>query len=428
MVVTGVGVLCALGPTADDMWKHLLAGRSGIAPLTRFDPARFHSRLAGEVDDALVTPSPGPFAFEFRRMSAFVRYALYAADRAVEDSGLSAAGAGRRTDREGLPPGGGVFLGVAMGGLPSIEAGVLRQERAGVRRTSPFLIPSLIPNMAASAIALSHGIEDEQTTVAGACASGCQAIGQAVRAIRSGHRTWALAGGSEAVTTPITYSGFQAMRVLSRSDDPESTPGPFDRDRDGMVVGEAAAVFVLEDRDHAEARGAQMYGELTGYASNSGADITGVSVPDVTRCMGGALADAGTAPDAIDCVFAQAAGMVQGDAAEAAAIRALTARARRRPVVTSIKGHTGYTFAANGPMNLAAALMALRHQTVPPTLGRGRPDPAFDGIDLAFEARSLPLRHCLINAFGFGGINASLVASHVQPRTGPRGSGGGKRR
>ncbi|MET7685066.1 beta-ketoacyl-[acyl-carrier-protein] synthase family protein [Streptomyces sp. NPDC005423] len=422
VVVTGAGVVCPLGTTVDELWEGLLAGRSGIAPLTRFDPARFHSRFAGQVDDSAVRLSPGPFRFEFGRMSAFVRYALFAADRAVADSGLG-AGAGAGTEREvadgrqaptALPPGGAVYLGVAMGGLPSIETGVLRQERQGVRKTSPFLIPSLIPNMAASAVALRHGITDEQVTIAGACASGCQALGQAMRAIRSGARTWALAGGAEAVTTPITYSGFQAMRALSRYDDPERTPRPFDRDRDGMVVGEAAAVFVLEDRAHAEARGARLYGELSGYASNSGCDdLTGISARHVTRCMNSALADAAVAPDDVDCVFAQASGMVQGDAAELAAVRDVTSTVRRRPVVTSVKGHTGYTFAANGPLNLAAALLALRDQTVPPTLKLDRPDPEFTDIDIARDIRKTELRRCLINAFGFGGINASLVVSRA---------------
>ncbi|MGV9881604.1 beta-ketoacyl-[acyl-carrier-protein] synthase family protein [Streptomyces sp. NPDC003006] len=415
MVVTGMGVVCPLGSTVDEVWQGLVAGRSGITPLTRFDPGRFHSRHAGQIDDSVITFAPGPLRFEMKRMSAFVRYALFAADRAVEDSRFSVAAeheAGGGPARRRYPPGGGVYLGVAMGGLPSIEAGVLRQEQQGVRRTSPFLIPSLIPNMAASTIALRHGIEEEQVTIAGACASGSQAIGQAMRAIRSGDRTWAIAGGAEAVITPITYSGFQAMKALSRHDDPATTPRPFDRSRDGIVVGEAAAVFVLEDRAHAEARGAVIHGELTGFDSNSGGDdLTGISTRHVTRCMSGAVADAAVEPDAIDCVFAQASGMVQGDAAELEALRALTADSDQKPVVTSIKGHMGYTFAANGPLNLAGALMALRHQAVPPTLNLKETDPEFVKVDIAREVRGMRIRRCLINAFGFGGINASLVVS-----------------
>ncbi|MGK5636777.1 beta-ketoacyl-[acyl-carrier-protein] synthase family protein [Streptomyces sp. URMC 126] len=435
VVVTGMGVVCPLGSTADQLWEGLVAGRSGIVPLSRFDPGRFDRAHAGEIDDSAVTFAPGPLRFEITRMSAFVRYALFAADRALEDSGLAMAteqateeheaGGERVGDDEAgdhtaggeaahrrYPAGGGVYVGVAMGGLPSIEAGVLRQERQGVRKTSPFLIPSLIPNMAASVIVLRHGIEEEQITIAGACASGSQAVGQAMRAIRSGARTWAIAGGTEAVITPITYSGFRAMRVLSRHDDPETASRPFDRSRDGIVVGEAAAFFVLEDRAHAEARGAVIHGELTGFDAGSGGDgLTGISTPHVIRCMTGAVADAGVRPDAIDCVFAQASGMVRGDAAELEALRALADDGGRRPVVTSIKGHMGYTFAANGPLNLAAALMALRHQAVTPTLNFREADPEFAKVDIPGEVRETGLRHCLINAFGFGGINASLVVS-----------------
>ncbi|MEV5510843.1 beta-ketoacyl-[acyl-carrier-protein] synthase family protein [Streptomyces orinoci] len=416
-MVTGMGVVCPLGSTVDELWEGLLTGRSGITPLTRFDPGRFHCRYAGQIDDARVTFAPGPFQFEIKRMSAFVRYALFAADQALGSSGLSAAGHHDLNPRQ-TPPGyplrGAVFLGVAMGGLPSIEAGVLRQEQRGVRKTSPFLIPSLIPNMAASTIALRHGIEGEQTTIAGACASGCQALGQAVRAIQSGSCAWAVAGGAEAVTTPITYSGFEAMRVLSRCEDPALTPRPFDRERDGLIVGEAAAVFVLEDRAHAEARGAVIHGELSGYATNSGCDnLAAISPRYAARCMTSALADAGLEPEAIDCVFAQGSGMVQGDAAELEALQAVTATARRRPIVTSVKGHTGYAFAANGPMNLACALMALRHQTVPPTSKLEKTDPSFTDIDIAREAQAAEVRRCLINAFGFGGINASLIVSRA---------------
>jgi 3-oxoacyl-[acyl-carrier-protein] synthase II len=314
----------------------------------------------------------------------------------------------------GYPQGGAVFLGVAMGGLPSIEAGVLKQEQRGVRKTSPFLIPSLIPNMAASMIARRHGIEEEQVTIVGACASGCQALGHAMRAIQSGARTWAIAGGAEAVTTPITYSGFEAMNALSRRDDPAITPRPFDRERDGMILGEAAAVFVLEDRHHAEARGAVIHGELIGFATNSGSDgLLGISTRHAARCMNSALADAALGPDAIDCVFAQASGMIQGDAAELEAVRTVTADVRRKPIVTSIKGHTGNMFAANGPMSLASALMALRYQTTPPTAKLKQTDPSFADIDIAREARVTEVRRCLINTFGFGGINASLIVSRV---------------
>jgi 3-oxoacyl-[acyl-carrier-protein] synthase II len=425
VAVTGMGVLCPLGASPEELWEGLVKGRSGIGPLTRFDPARFRSRLAGQVDEAALVFAPGPLLFEVKRMSAFVRYALFAADRAIEDSGLDVATPADDAPHDGPAggrPRGAVYLGVAMGGLPSIEAGVLTQERRGVRKSSPFLIPSLVPNMAASMIALRHGVEEEQLTVAGACASGSQALGHALRAIRSGAVSWAIAGGTEAVTTPITYSGFETMNTLSRAEDPSAAPRPFDRARDGMVVGEAAAVFVLEDRAHAEARGARIHGELTGYATNSGStDLTGVSVRHAARCMNDALADAALDAAAVDCVFAQASGIRQGDAAELEAVRAVARGGgggcapgpAPGPIVTSIKGHTGYMFGANGPMNLAAALLALRHQTAPGTLNFQEADEPFADVDIAACARPTGLRHCLINAFGFGGINTTLIVSRA---------------
>lgn len=196
------------------------------------------------------------------------------------------------------------------------------QERRGPRRTTPFLIPSLIPNMAASMIALRHRMGDVQQTIAGACASGSQAIGEAMRAIRDGVCDWVLAGGAEAVTTPITYSGFEAMRALCLADDPTRAPRPFDAARDGMIVGEGAAAFVLEEESRARARGAPILGRIVGYATNSGApDLSAISVEDAVRSMRGALDDAELTPDDIDGIFAQSSGMISGDAAELAAIQ-----------------------------------------------------------------------------------------------------------
>jgi 3-oxoacyl-[acyl-carrier-protein] synthase II len=414
VVITGMGVVCPLGATVDELWQGLIAGRSGVGPVTRFDPSRFRCRHAAQIDDAGVRFAPGPLDFELARMTAFVRNAVFAADRALDDSclarasGEAAAGA--------WPPGGAIFLGVAMGGLPAIEAGVLRQEQLGPRKTTPLLIPSLIPNMAASMIALRHRIEQPQTTVSGACASGSQALGHAMRAIQSGTCTWALAGGTEAVTTPITYSGFEAMRALSPCAEPDATPRPFDRRRDGMIVGEAAAVFVLEDRGHAEARGAAIHGELTGYATTSGGDaIAGSTAGAIARCMAVALADAALDPGAIDCVFAHASGMARGDAAELEAIRAVMPATGRAPIVTSIKGHIGYTFAATGPMNLASAVLALRHQRVPPTRNFEQADAPFVDMAIAREPRQAEVRHCLINTYGFGGINANVIVSSARP-------------
>lgn len=413
-VVTGIGVATPLGTGLPEVWDALLAGRSGIAGVTRFDAGRFACRLAGEVDDALLDLVRGPYAFEIRRMSAFVRHALHAAGRALLDGGLLDGGLAGGPEGGGpLPPDGAIFMGVAMGGLPSIEAGVLKQESRGPRKTTPFLIPSLIPNMAAGMTALRYGFRGPQYTAAGACASGAQALGQALGAIRSGACRWALAGGAEAVTTPITWSGFEAMRALSLSPDPDRTPRPFDRSRDGLIPGEGAAVFLLEERSHAEARGAAIRGELSGYATNSGCgdEITGIPVADTAACMAAALADAGIGPADVGCVFAQASGQPRGDAAELEAVRQVFAPGGRLPPVTSLKGHTGYLFAANGPMNAAASILAMRDGLLPATRNLEALDPGFEDMDVLSAPRRSRPRHCLVNAFGFGGINASLVLS-----------------
>jgi 3-oxoacyl-[acyl-carrier-protein] synthase II len=404
-VVTGIGVATPLGTALPEFWDALLAGRSGIAEVTRFDAGRFACRLAGEVDDARLDPVRGRYAFEIKRMSAFVRHALHAAGRALLDGGIDT--------NEPLLPDGGIFMGVAMGGLPSIEAGVLKQESQGPRKTTPFLIPSLIPNMAASMTALRYGFRGPQYTAAGACASGAQALGQALGAIRSGACRWALAGGAEAVTTPITWSGFEAMRALSLAPDPDRTPRPFDRARDGLIPGEGAAVFLLEERSHAEARGAAILGELSGYATNSGCgdEITGIPVADTAACMAAALADAGIGAADIGCVFAQASGQPRGDAAELEAVRRVFSPAGGMPPITSLKGHMGYLFAANGPVNAAASILAMRDGLLPATRNLEALDPGFEDMDVLSAPRRARPRHCLVNAFGFGGINASLVLS-----------------
>lgn len=384
-----------------------MSGSSGVGPLTRFPGERFSSRLAAEVDDQMLARPSGPFAHEWKRMDRFVQLALSAAGRALEDSGLLDATGGARDE-------GGVCIGVGMGGLPNMEAGVVRQDTRGPKKTTPYLIPSLIPNMAASMTALTHGLRGPQYSLAGACASGLQALGLAMSLIRAGSLPWMLAGGTEGVITPIAFSGFEALRVLSTAADPAGAPRPFDAEADGMIAGEGAAVFVLEDLAHAEARGATVHGELTGHATSTGADQ--IALPDagaMAACMAAALRDAGVAAQDVDAVYSHGSGVRRADAAELDAVRATCQVHGGSPTITSIKGHIGHTFGASGPLNLAAALAALRHQTVSPILNLRAPPPAHAGLDLARLPRSRTLRHCLVNAVGFGGINASLLISRA---------------
>ena len=319
VAITGLGAVSALGQDLSQFWHALKNGLGGIGLQTRFSPDRFRCKLAGQCDEAAVKLSPGPFSFEIARSSLFVRLALYAAQQAFVDGNCGV------DDRQLVPQLSGrgqIHLGVAMGGLPNIEAGVLRQEDKGVRKTLPFLIPSLIPNMAASMIALRHEIHGPQYTIAGACAAGAQALGLAMHAISRGECDWALAGGAEAVTTPIAYSGFEAMSATTTEIDSDKTPRPFDVQRDGLVPGEGAAIVLLESLDQARARGKKIHGLLRGYANNSGAEsLTAISVEPTVKCMQAALDDAGILAEDVDMVFAQASGTWNGDLSEALALR-----------------------------------------------------------------------------------------------------------
>jgi 3-oxoacyl-[acyl-carrier-protein] synthase II len=402
VVITGAGLISSLGSSPRLFWERLMAGASGIATLTRFPNERFACRLAAQVDDRELPPVAGPYAHELKRMDRFVRYAVAAAGSALEESRIL----------ESSSDGGAVFIGVGMGGLPNMEAGVVRQDSRGPRKITPYLIPSLIPNMAASMTVLANGLDVPQYTIAGACASGLQALGLAMLQIRGGGLRWALAGGTEGVVTPIAFSGFEALKVLSISATAAGTPRPFDAAADGMIVGEGSAVFVLEERSHAEARGVPILGELSGFATSTGTDqIALQSAPAMAKSMRGALHDAGMTPHDVDCVYSHGSGVPLGDACELEAVRTIFGNNGGSPTITSIKGHIGHTFAASGPLNLAAALSALRNQTVSPLLNFRAAAQEFAHLDLAAHPRERSLRSVMINAVGFGGINASLLVS-----------------
>jgi 3-oxoacyl-[acyl-carrier-protein] synthase II len=407
VVITGVGVVSSLGHSRGLFSERLFAGVSGVGPVTRFDASRFNCRLAAEVDEEGLEAASGPYSHEIERMDRFIRYSLVASRGAIAESGIAEGGK--------LPEGGAIYMGVGMGGLPHIEAGVLRQEAQGPRRTVPYLIPSLIPNMAAALVGLDLAFQGPQYTFTSACSSGNQALGEAFYAIRTGRLAWALSGGTEAVITPITFSGFQAMRALSTQSDASAAPRPFDRRRDGMIVGEGAALFVLEDRQHAEARSAHPLGKLAGYATTGGGGgITLRCSTAAARCMAAALEDAGLEAGDIEALFAQAPGMAHDDR-ELEAIRTTFYDAGARPAVTSTEGHIGHTFGASGPLSLAAALSALARQEIPPTLKLDEPAPGYEDLDLVLRRRPARLTHCLVNSFGFGGVNASLVCTAPDP-------------
>jgi 3-oxoacyl-[acyl-carrier-protein] synthase II len=404
-VVTGVGVVSALGVTVDDVWTKLLRGETAVQPISRFASDRFTSRLAAEVDDTQLVLQPHQLDFEMRRMALFVRFAVAAGEAALADARLAMNG--------GPAADGAVFSGVSMGGLPNIEAGILHQELRGPHKTTPYLIMSLIPSMAASMLAQRSAFAGKQLTFAGACAAGSQALGAALESIRRADHTWVLAGGSEAVTTPITFSGFEAMRAVSRGDDARLVPRPFDARRDGFIIGEGAAFFVVEERGRAQGRGAAIHGEISGAATATGTGGFTLQTPEsIASCIAAAIRDAGLKPDDIDCVYAQSSGLIRGDRAEMEAL--LRVFGKRQLPVTSIKAQTGYAFAANGPLSIMAALRALRTGELSPTRNFAKADDDLPPFDIVIEPRRFTGRHCLVNAVGFGGVNASLVVSSTE--------------
>ncbi|HVG10457.1 MAG TPA: beta-ketoacyl-[acyl-carrier-protein] synthase family protein [Thermoanaerobaculia bacterium] len=412
VVVTGIGIVTPLGHTLDELWQRLLHGPTGVGPITRFDSSRFSCRLAAEVESGYIPDSGEAYLHEVKRMARFVHFGIGAASAAFADAGFP------RERIQAADGSGGLFVGVAMGGLGNIEDGVLLQEAKGPRKTTPYLIPSLIPNAATGMIGLLNGFRGPQYTVVGGCASGLQAMGQAMEAIRSGQLSWALAGGSEEVTTPITYSGFQAMGILTETEDPLATPRPFDRTRDGMVVGEGAGMLLLESLESARERGAPILAELTGYATSSVISKAFFSCGDETaRCMRLVLDDAGLQPGDVGCILAHAGGLA-GDAGEMKAVQEVFPDPGARPALTSTKGHIGYCFAGSGPLDVAAAILALRHQKIFPALNFREAEPELADLEIVAQPVDRTMQHCLINSFGLGGVNASLIVSAEPKGTG----------
>jgi len=399
-----MGLVSPLGNTPEELWRRLIDGCSAVKPVTRFDSGRFACKLAAEVESCPLPEEAEPHRHELKRLDPFVRYALSAAGSALAASGFPLA---RLADASG-----GIYMGVSMGGLGTLENGFLRQEAEGPERTDPYLISATIPNTAAGMIALTYGFDGPQYTLVGGCSSGVQAIGEAVEAIRSGRFDWAMAGGAEAVITPITFSGFQAMGILSPATDPQAAPRPFDQARDGMVVGEGAGVLMLENRDAALARGAPLLAEVTGYSTSSVTRHAFFSCSAATaRCMERALADAELDPVGLDCIYAHAGGLA-GDANELQAVRQIW-NGSGGPALTSIKGHIGYSFGAGGPLDVIAAILALAEQQISPTLHFSSLPPELSGLDIVDQPRNQRLRTSLINSFGLGGVNACLLVSEA---------------
>ena len=403
VAVTGVGLVSSLGIGTSANWKALLAGRSGIRPITHFDASEFASRIAGEVPDF------DPLAFlakkDVRKMDVFIQFAIAASEFAVQDAGLP-------TDRM-LGPEVGVFIASGIGGFSTIE----REHRAllagGPRKISPFFIPSAIINLAAGQVSIRFGAQGPNLATCTACAASAHAIGDSYEIIRRGDAEVMIAGGSEASITPMGVGGFAAMRALStRNDEPERACRPFDQNRDGFVVGEGSGVVILEELDRARARGASIYCELVGYGMS--ADAFHMTAPaesgdGAIRVMRNTLRSAGVEPDVVDYINAHGTSTPHNDRTETLAIRQCFGDHASRLAISSTKSMTGHLLGAAGGLEAGISALAIRHQVVPPTINLEHPDPDCDLDYVPNVKREMSITYALSNSFGFGGTNASLL-------------------
>ena len=414
VAVTGIGLVTPLGAGTGANWGRLLAGESGLRPMTGFVTDDLPCRVAGQVpgpeaDDGLDVDALMP-ARDRRRLDQFIIYAIAAADEAIRDSGW-APGADATEARNRT----GVMIGSGIGGLQSIYDASVVLEQKGPRRITPFFIPSSLINLASGQVSIRHGFRGPNHSVVTACATGMHAIGDAARIVRAGMADVMVAGGAEASVCRLGIAGFAAMRALSTrfNDSPARASRPWDEDRDGFVMGEGAGIVVLEEFAHAQARGARIYGEIKGYGMSGDAHHISAPAPDGDggyRSMRAALEDAGMAPGDIDYLNAHGTSTPLGDEIELGAIRQLFGRHAADLSISSTKSSIGHLLGAAGAVETIYALLAVVHGAVPPTLNLDRPCAGSEGLDLVpHAARRRPVRAALSNSFGFGGTNASLI-------------------
>lgn len=405
VVVTGLGVVCPVGNTVDEAWRNVIAGRSGIAAIERFDASAFACRFAGEVkgfDVAAYLP-----AKEARHMDLFIHYGLAAGLQAWRDCGLEVT----ESNAERI----GVNIGSGIGGLPMIEHTHTEFVNKGPRRISPFFVPAAIINLISGHLSIMLGMKGPNLGVVTACTTGLHAIGLAARLIERGDVDVMVAGGAEAAISPLGVGGFAAARALStRNDEPASASRPWDRGRDGFVLGEGAGAMVVEDYESARARGARIYCELAGFGMSADAfHMTAPNVDGPQRCMREALKDAGIAPERVQYINAHGTSTPLGDKNETDAIKAAFGDHARSLVVSSTKSMTGHLLGGAGGIESAFTVLAIHHGVCPPTINLTDPDPECDLDYCANSARDLKLEVAVKNNFGFGGTNGTLVFKKV---------------
>lgn len=408
VVITGLGAVSPVGNTVQTMWNSLIAGQSGITNVTKFDASSISCQIVGEVKNFDVNEYVG--AKEARTMDTFIHYGLAAGIQAFKDSGLVVT----EDNAERI----GVVIGSGIGGLPMIEANCEALLNKGARRVSPFMIPGSIINMISGHMSIMYGLKGPNIAVVTACTTGTHCIGEAMRMIQYGDADAMLAGGSEATVSMLAMAGFASMRALStRNDDPVAASRPWDKDRDGFVLGEGAGVMMVEEYEHAKARGANIYAELVGYGMS--ADGYHMTAPcedgdGAMRSMRNAIRDAGLNPDTVNYVNAHGTSTPLGDVAETIAIkRALGDAASKKVIVSSTKSMTGHLLGGAGGIESVITALTIAHQKVPPTINL---DNAGEGCDLDYcphTARDAVIEVAMSNNFGFGGTNGTLVMKKI---------------
>jgi 3-oxoacyl-[acyl-carrier-protein] synthase II len=407
VVVTGLGIVCPVGNNVDIAWKNILEGKSGIGTITRFDPAPFASHIAGEVKDFDVSTVLSPK--EARRVDTFIHYGLAAGIQALEDAGISKA----PTNAERI----GVNIGSGIGGLPLIEETDKLLADSGPRKISPFFIPGAIINMVSGNLSIMYGLKGPSLAVVTACTTATHCIGDSARLIEYGDVDVMVAGGAESCVSPLGVGGFSAARALStRNDDPATASRPWDVGRDGFVLGEGAGVLVLEEYEHAKARGAKIYCELPGFGMS--ADANHITAPcedgeGAARCMNTAIKNAGISPNDINYINAHGTSTPLGDIAETVAIKRMFAEQSKNIAVSSTKSSIGHLLGAAGGVEAVFTALAIRDQIAPPTINLHDQDPACDLDYVPNHARKMEINGAISNSFGFGGTNGSLVFTRI---------------
>lgn len=407
VVITGLGIISPVGNTVAEAWSSILAGKPGISRITRFDPTAFSAQIAGEVRGFDVTQYMS--AKEARRMDTFIHFGMAAGIQALRDSGLQVT----PENAERI----GVNIGSGIGGLPVIEETHDDYLKGGPRKISPFFIPAAIINMISGNLSIMFGLKGPNLAMVTACTTATHCIGQSGRLIEYGDADVMIAGGSEATVTPLAVGGFASARALStRNDDPASASRPWDKDRDGFVLGEGAGVLVLEEYEHAKLRGARIYAELAGFGMSADAYHMTAPLEDgegAARCMGNALRNAGLNADQIDYINAHGTSTPLGDLAETVAVKRCFGDHAKKLAMSSTKSMTGHLLGAAGGVEAVFSALAIHEQIAPPTANLINQDPACDLDYVPNSARKMPVRSALSNSFGFGGTNGTLIFTRV---------------